>query len=421
MRVSVERVFELLRHLTERDRELVLRLYEQQVLTTDQLTLLYFSSKRRAQDRLLLLYRHRVVDRFYPPSRFGAGKPQAHWLLDEVGALLVAAMLGVEREQLGWERRDDWASHPQLAHRLECNRFVTDLIAATLPDASLGVTAWYSSRDATERLGVRELVRSDTGFILDSAAGPVDCYLEWDRGTEPQETLMHKLDGYRLAEGRLHYDATEACNVLFVVPGPGRIATLRRAYEQLEPKRERHRHDPYLVNLDGRWPLLSATVADLRREGPLGQVWQSLTDPDEPRRRLTELPVRNDLGETDLGLALGRRWRHERPDFWERLSPLARPLEPTREALVLIDTASDAEQPRGVDAPYPSTPTAATNFADLEDGPAADELQARRRQLEEEARRDVAAARAGRRSDDLRPSGVDGSMPDPEAREEPWR
>jgi len=71
-------VFELARHLTERDREIARRLYDQQVLTTDQLTLLYFSSTRRAQDRLLFLYRERVVDRFYPPSRFGAGKPQAH-------------------------------------------------------------------------------------------------------------------------------------------------------------------------------------------------------------------------------------------------------------------------------------------------------------------------------------------------------
>src|SRR5436189_270123 len=79
------------------EREAVTLLAE--VLTTAQLTLLFFSSKRRAQDRLLFLYRQRVVDRFYPPSRFGAGKPQAHWLLDEAGALLVAATLGVERKQ----------------------------------------------------------------------------------------------------------------------------------------------------------------------------------------------------------------------------------------------------------------------------------------------------------------------------------
>src|SRR6266545_367931 len=139
-RMSAERLAELARHVTERDREIALCLYEQQLLATDQLTLLFFSSKRRAQDRLLFLYREGVLDRFYPPSRFGAGKPQAHWLLDEAGAQLVAAMLGVERKRLGWQRREDWSSHPQLAHRLESNRFVTDLIAATLLDPTLGVT-----------------------------------------------------------------------------------------------------------------------------------------------------------------------------------------------------------------------------------------------------------------------------------------
>jgi Replication-relaxation len=174
VRVSAERVFELARHLTERDREIGWMLFEQQVLTTDQLTLLFFSSKRRAQDRLLFLYRDRVLDRFYPPAPFGSGKPQAHWLLDEAGAILVAAQLGVERKKLGWQRRDDWGSHPQLAHRLETNRFVTDLIAATLADGSLGVTWWVGSREAGRRLSVDEHLpspRPDGAFELVCSGG----------------------------------------------------------------------------------------------------------------------------------------------------------------------------------------------------------------------------------------------------------
>src|SRR5215211_923283 len=124
LRASAERLFELARHLTERDREVALSLYRHRVLTTDQLRLLFFTSRRRAQDRLLFLYRNRVLDRLYPPAPFGSGKPDAHWLLDEAGALLVAAMHELERRQLGWQRRDDWGSHPQLAHQLETNRFV---------------------------------------------------------------------------------------------------------------------------------------------------------------------------------------------------------------------------------------------------------------------------------------------------------
>jgi len=185
VRVSAERVFELARQLTERDRALAL--YEHQLLTTDQLTLLFFSSKRRAQDRLRFLYGERVLDRFYPARPHGLGKAQAHWLLDEAGAILVSASLGLERKRLGWRRRDDWGPYPQLLHRREANRFVTDLIAATLADGSFGVSEWWGSRSAHSRLGASRLHEApipDCGFFLETAAGPIECYLEWDRGTE---------------------------------------------------------------------------------------------------------------------------------------------------------------------------------------------------------------------------------------------
>ncbi len=266
MRVGTDRVFELARHLTWRDREIALYLYHHQVLSTGQLQLLFFSSKRRCQDRLLFLYRHRVLDRFYPPGPFGAGKPQAHWLLDEAGAILVAASLGIDPKQLGWSRRDDWGSHRQLAHRLETNQFVCELIAATLPDTRIGVTAWESTRRAAERLDDRRLVRPDASLILDVPAGPIECFLEWDRATETQARLTEKIEHYQIAEAKLH-DETQMCSVLFVVPGRGRIETLRRAHEALEPKRERHRQDSSLVNLDGRWPMLATTTTQHRWAG----------------------------------------------------------------------------------------------------------------------------------------------------------
>ncbi len=67
-------VWELAAHLTDRDREIVVTLFEQRVLRTDQVAVLFFSSVRRAQDRMLFLYRHRVVDRFYPAAPRGHGK-----------------------------------------------------------------------------------------------------------------------------------------------------------------------------------------------------------------------------------------------------------------------------------------------------------------------------------------------------------
>jgi hypothetical protein len=310
-RIGADRVFELARHLTERDREVALCLYDQQVLTTDQLALLFFSSKRRAQDRLLFLYRQRVLDRFYPQSRFDAGKPHAHWLLDEAGAHLVAASLDLDRKQLAWQRRDDWGSHPQLAHRLEVNRFVTDLIAATLVDRALGVVAWFGPRRAATRLGerMRGTVRPDAELILTAPRGTIDLLLEWDRGTETLDRLDEKLRRYRKAEYKLHYEDDEPRSVLFVVPGARRLQNLRALCLD--------------IDRDGRWPILATTARELRAVAALAPIWYRL-DAVEPPRRLTELPVRGDLGDVDPALALGRCWRYDAPGFWERLSPLGR-------------------------------------------------------------------------------------------------
>lgn len=413
--VSTERVFELAGHLTERDREIARRLYDQQVLTTDQLTLLYFSSKRRAQDRLLFLYRERVVDRFYPLSRFGAGKPQAHWLLDEAGALIVAAMRGVERKRLGWQRREDWGSHPQLAHRLETNRFLTDLVAATLPDQRMGVSAWYSSRDAAELLQTEHL-RPDCGFILETRLGVVECWLEWDRGTETAQRLKEKLRSYWSAEHHLQLFSEEPRNVLFVVPGPGRIETLRRAYAQLqEEEDERVSRDRWAIRFHPSWPVVVAVASELGREGPLGCVWERIDRDGEPLCALPALPPRRDLARSDLELALGRRWRHDRADFWERLSPLGRPLATEAPA------EAHAAEAGTLDCPAPPP------VNDPEADPFVERLHRQREAQLEEARRDVEAAN-NRRSPslgtaDLRPSGTDGLMLDPEAEleEERWR
>lgn len=386
-RVGAEHVFELARHLTERDREVALCLYEQQLLTTEQLRLLFFSSRRRAQDRLLFLYRERVLDRFYPPSRFGTGKPQAHWLLDEAGAHIVAASLGLERKQLAWQRRDDWRAHPQLAHRLEVNRFVTDLVGATLPDSAVAVSAWYGPRRAAARLGkrLRGSVRPDAELLLLTPVGAVDLLLEWDRGTEPQERLAEKLRRYRLAERKLRHDDPQLRSVLFVLPGPRRLRNLQAAGAEL--------------GAEGAWPIVATTAAELRRAGPLAPVWQRL-GADEPARSLIALPVGEDLDQLDVALALGRRWRHDQPGFWQRLSPLGVP--------------SAAER---------ASPTREPELAEAEDP--TNSLARRRAELLEEARQDLTAARAPSRAGfpqmDLRPSDVDGSMPDPEAREESWR
>jgi len=403
LRVSAERLFELVRHLTERDREVALYLYRHRVLTTDQLQLLFFSSRRRAQGRLLFLYRNRVLDRFYPARPFGSGKPEAHWLLDEAGATLVAAMHDLERKQLGWQRRDDWGSHPQLAHQLEMNRFVTDLIAATLADPSLGVSEWWPSAEAADHLNQRRRGRvlPDAGFHLETPAGPIECYLEWDRATETQRRLAAKLLAYRLAEAELFEEGEPPRCILFVVPGPRRLATLRRAYGDFERERARRGSMGSIFSLDGSWPLIATSASRLRAEGHLAAPWERLDAKTAGPLALTDLPVRDDMKPAELDTTLGRRWRKDHPEFWRRLSPLGagRPGVNHDEAEI--------------------TPLAAD--------PEAEAFSARLPQLRDAhlqvARRDATALNAAARETDLRLPTINGSMDDREddVEEGPWR
>jgi Replication-relaxation len=419
VRVSAERVFELARHLTERDREIAMVLFEQQVLTTDQLTLLFFSSRRRAQDRLLFLYRHRVVDRFYPPAPFGLGKPQAHWLLDEAGAILVAARLGVERKKLGWQRRDDWGSHPQLAHRLETNRFVTDLITATLTDPTLGVMWWTGPAQASRRLDIHPHVptpRPDGGFELVCAGGQVECHLEWDRATEAKQQLRRKLRAYMQVCEVWGYSEWPPLNLLIVVPHAARLAALEEVVAGLREDTK----FPFFT----AWDVYAATADDLARQGPLGHLWAPLTDRG-PVRALTDLRPRGDAA--DAAGALGRRWRHDRPDFWPQLSPLGRAADAeVREVAEVVEKARDSAQPCGANVANGPTPTTDTDQAEMR-RPTAEEgsLARRRAELEEELRADIGAARArrgGTAAADLRPSEIAGYMDDPEPDEEgSWR
>jgi hypothetical protein len=401
--VSAERLFELARHLTERDRELALYLYRHRVLTTDQLQLLFFSSRRRAQDRLLFLYRNRVLDRFYPARPFGSGKPEAHWLLDEAGALLVAAMLDLERKQLGWQRRDDWASHPQLAHQLETNRFLTDLITATLPDPSLGVSEWWPPAEAADHLNARRRGRvlPDAGFYLETPVGPIECYLEWDRATETQERLAEKLLAYLLAEAELFEEGKPPRCILFVVPGPRRLTTLSRAYGDFERQRDVWASRRSVYSLEGRWPLIATSANRLRTEGRLAAVWERLDETSGLPVALTDLPVRHDMKPADLSATSGGAGTKTIPTSGGG----------SRRSASAGHAPARTRRRACLSPPIPRARRSSRGCGEL-----------REAQLEE-ARSDAVAFSAAAPGADLRSPAIDGSMVnrEDEDEEEPWR
>jgi Replication-relaxation len=69
-------------HVTERDRRIAVDCYEHHVLTTDQISRLYFPKPRGATARLQTLYELRVLDRFRPSRKRGEGTLPFHWVLE---------------------------------------------------------------------------------------------------------------------------------------------------------------------------------------------------------------------------------------------------------------------------------------------------------------------------------------------------
>src|SRR5205085_8993240 len=88
------------RRLTERDRAICETLYEQRLLTTEQLHELYFPNVVRARKRLVELYRLGVVDRFRPYRPTGSAP--CHYVLDQPAVAVVPSERGLAAAPPDW-------------------------------------------------------------------------------------------------------------------------------------------------------------------------------------------------------------------------------------------------------------------------------------------------------------------------------
>ena len=221
-RIDDQLVLEAAGRVTGRDRYLCRLLLDHQVLTTGQIRQVCFPSERTAQLRLVQLHQLRVLDRFRPLVAVGSA-PQ-HWILDSLGASLLAAEQGVEVSELPW-RRDKTvalAASAQLAHLVGANGFFCLLLATARhqPDAELAL--WWSARRCAAAWGA--IVRPDGYGVWTQGGRRTAFLLEHDTGSETTGRLAEKLDRY----ARLFAATGQTIPVLFSFPGPGRETEARR-------------------------------------------------------------------------------------------------------------------------------------------------------------------------------------------------
>lgn len=289
MRSSGDRVLRVQAQLTGRDRLLLEWLADHKVLTTFQICCALFGSLDFAQRRLLKLHRMGLVDRFRP-LRAGGGSYPWHYVLDQIGAEIVAASRGETPPRRGQtvERMRRVATSRTLDHLLGVNQFFTDLAGYARTHQPARLERWWSeqqcARPGAFATALISPVRPDGHGIFAEHGRRVAFFVEWDRGGEPQRVLAAKLAGYasHVALGGAVWP------VLFCLPTTAR---------------ERNLHGV----LDGIGPVVPvATVArDSIDAGwsPADAVWLVHGGSDAPRRLVDLAALGDPAPETELGEA----------------------------------------------------------------------------------------------------------------------
>ena len=185
--------------LTDRDRRVALDCYEHRVLATEQLRRLHFRGSRTTRKRLQQLRELRVLASFRPPTRPGEGGAQNHWVLDEAGALVVAAELGLERSELRWRAQTALAiaGSSKLAHQLAVNEFFSRL-AEEARNAGGELARWWGERRSGDLL---DGIATPDGYGRLHLPGEpaLELLLELDRGSEDHGRLKEKARRYAKA------------------------------------------------------------------------------------------------------------------------------------------------------------------------------------------------------------------------------
>jgi hypothetical protein len=210
--------------LTDRDRRIALDCYEHRVLATEQLRRLHFRAERTARERLQELRELRVLASFRPAAHAGKGSAQNHWVLDEAGALVVAAELGLERAELRWQAQAALAiaSSSKLTHQLAVNEFFTRL-SEDARAAGGALERWWGERRSRELLNG---IATPDGYGRLHLANEqaVEFLLELDRGSEDHGRLKDKARRYAKALPR-----SELRNPLVLLLLPSTERTARAA------------------------------------------------------------------------------------------------------------------------------------------------------------------------------------------------
>src|SRR5258708_3834862 len=229
--------------LTERDKQIILAVYEYRVLTLDQLHKLIFrniTDTRLVQRSLARLYHHKFLARVFLPVL--AGSSPTMYVLDKKGAELLRSDFGLE--DLNWYPSSKTLKTTFLDHTTAINDFRISITSAC--DApGYQLQEWVTENSVKAHIDhvtvrgksgkTREIpIVPDSYFIVDTPRGRAHFFLELDRGTMTTKSFRSKIEGfleyYASGAYERHYQ-TQSLTILTVTTTQKRLNNLKRVTE----------------------------------------------------------------------------------------------------------------------------------------------------------------------------------------------
>ncbi|MBP1934875.1 replication-relaxation family protein [Ammoniphilus resinae] len=256
--------------LTQRDREVLLSLYYHRCLTTEQIAEMHFRFNDHGKEnsqalviarrRLRKLFDLKLIDRFFINVGENNGSSQAHMILDQLGARIVAGILNTTVQDLGWKYEMNAVRLPYLDHMLEVNDFYLCLLrAARSKGHEIGEFKTENLTRYEFKHGSRIIFNPDAYGTYFAGETGFHFFHERDRGTMTLDTFQKKHRRYAA-----FYQSEEYLNyfdsfplVLTVAPTWERALALRECIYAID-------------NTDIQWLF---TSDDLAKTNVLGPIW----------------------------------------------------------------------------------------------------------------------------------------------------
>ncbi len=249
--------------LTERDRQIIMVVYQYRILTTNQVEALFFTPTQdkakslynsRCRLRLQALYHAGYLKRDEQPQKMSEGRKPLLYSLDVEGAKLIAQMLDVPVADLEWRRKAPVISPFTLEHLLATND-VRVQVEITARRHGLEVSKWLDDHTLRQK-GTTDYVMlknkegseqrvslvPDGYFILENQEVRHHQFLEIDMGTmtgmyakygrrDWARKVAAYLEYYRSGKYQERY-STRSMRVLTVTTSDRRLANLKAVTEK---------------------------------------------------------------------------------------------------------------------------------------------------------------------------------------------